>query len=312
MKRFVSLLSVLVFTAIAFTQIAGYQGRLSRDDQERFDGYYQHWLQSKRVNDREDVIRMERRMQEIMERYNIPASVPYDAIASSESWDKGSYRQYRGRFSLDDQARYDSYYERWLDYKRANNREETLSMEKGMQEVMRQYQIPITVPYDALTNFTWGTYAGGFVSPWREHLEVKEQGRFDGYYRQWLQALHAHDGKQVRTMEIRMRDLMRLHNIPDDVPFDQVASAEVARPDTSYYAELRILNATYGIQDHSLDVTTRLQGLMQNDRLSVKVSNESMGGDPAPEHKKLLEVTYSWQGRERRVSVAEGETLTIP
>ena len=43
-------------------------------------------------------------------------------------------------------ARYDSYYERWLDYKRANNREETLSMEKRMQEVMRQHQVPITVP----------------------------------------------------------------------------------------------------------------------------------------------------------------------
>ena len=46
--------------------------------------------------------------------------------------------------------------------------------------------------------------------------------------------------------------------------------------------------------------------------LSVRVSNDSMGGDPAPEHKKLLEVTYTWRGREQRVSASEGETLTIP
>lgn len=312
MKRFMSVLSVFVFAAIAFAQIAAYQGRLSHEDQERFDSDYQHWLESKRVNDRGDVLRTERHMQEIMERYNIPTSVPYDAIASSGSWDTGNYRRYRGRFSLDDQSRYDSYYERWVDYKRVGNRAETVSMEKRMQEVMQQYQIPITVPYDALTSFTWGSYAGGYLSPWREHLQAEEQGRFDGYYRQWLQALHAYDGKQVRTMEIRMRDLMRQHQIPDDVPFDQVASTAVARPTPSYYSELRILNATYGTQDRSVDVTTRLQGLMQNDRLGVKVSNDIMGGDPAPENRKRLEVTYAWHGKQRHVSVAEGETLNIP
>lgn len=312
MKKLLALLTVLVFAALSLAQIAQYQGQLSSADQQRFDGYYQHWLESKRTNDRDDILRMEKRMQEIMEHYNIPASVPYDAIASPESWDKGGYRQYRGRFSLDDQSRYDSYYERWLDYKRANNREETLSMEKRMQEVMRQYQVPITVPYAALTNYTWGNYGAGFVSQWREHLQAEEQGRFDSYYTRWLGYLHAYDGDNVRSMEMRMREIMRHHNIPDDVPFDQVASLAVARPDSSYYSDLRILNATYGVHGHSTDVTTRLQGMVQNDRLSVRVSNDSMGGDPAPEHKKRLEITYTWRGRQQRVSSAEGETLTIP
>src|SRR3954463_14392971 len=123
---------LLVFLAIA--AVAQYQGRLSTDDQRRFDSYYQRWQDYRRTNNRDEIISMEKRMQDVMQQYRIPATVPYSAIASNGRGD--SYGQYRGRMGRDDQRRFDSYYSRWLDYKRTSNWNEVRSMEGRMQDVM--------------------------------------------------------------------------------------------------------------------------------------------------------------------------------
>jgi len=47
------------------------QARLSPDDQREFDKYYSEWLEATRKNDRDDVEKNARRMQDIMSRYNI-------------------------------------------------------------------------------------------------------------------------------------------------------------------------------------------------------------------------------------------------
>jgi hypothetical protein len=60
-----------------------FQGRLSHDDQKRFDKAYEEWVENKRKNDRDDVAKAEGTMQEIMGRYHIPRDVPYDVLASS-------------------------------------------------------------------------------------------------------------------------------------------------------------------------------------------------------------------------------------
>jgi hypothetical protein len=59
-----------------------FQGRLSADDQKKFDKEYEEWLEKRRKNDRDDIAKHEGKMQEIMARYNIPRDVPYDNIAS--------------------------------------------------------------------------------------------------------------------------------------------------------------------------------------------------------------------------------------
>jgi len=59
--------------------------RLSGEDQKKFDKYYSKWLNARRKNDREDTDENARKMQEIMARYNIPANVPFDRIASAAS-----------------------------------------------------------------------------------------------------------------------------------------------------------------------------------------------------------------------------------
>src|SRR5437868_11230693 len=55
-------------------------GRLSPNDQKDFDKHYQKWVDAQRRNDRDDVDKNARKMQDIMARYNIPASVPFDRI----------------------------------------------------------------------------------------------------------------------------------------------------------------------------------------------------------------------------------------
>src|SRR5439155_24232009 len=51
------------------------------------------------------------------------------------------------RLSEDDQRRFDSYYSRWQDYRRTNNREQISSMENRMQDIYRHYRIPADTPY---------------------------------------------------------------------------------------------------------------------------------------------------------------------
>ena len=66
------------------------------------------------------------------------------------------------RLSLSDQTRFDSYYSRWQDYRRTNNRSEVLSMEKRMQDVYKHYGIPASTPYQNVAssgNRTWNRQA---------------------------------------------------------------------------------------------------------------------------------------------------------
>ena len=80
----------------------------------------------------------------------------------------------------------------------------------------------------------------------------------------------------------------------------------------SYRSELRIIRATYGTSVRSNDVTNRLSSLIRDGQLSTQVNNTTMGGDPDHDRPKTLTVTYSIDGREDRVSVAEFGYLKLP
>lgn len=71
----------------AYPQNGG--ARLSPDDQREFDRVYSKWVNDSRRNDRDDIQKDERKMQDIMSHYNIPSDVPYDQIATPE----GGYRR---------------------------------------------------------------------------------------------------------------------------------------------------------------------------------------------------------------------------
>ena len=144
----------------------GREGHLSADDQRKFDSYYSRWQDYRRTNNRDEIVSMEKRMLDVYQHYGIPSNTPYERIASGGQrdyrWDRDNNRDRdrdwdrdrdddRGqwsRLSSDDQRRFDSYYSRWLEYRRTNNRDEITSMEKRMQDVYQHNAIPSNTPYD--------------------------------------------------------------------------------------------------------------------------------------------------------------------
>ncbi len=75
---------------------------------------------------------------------------------------------------------------------------------------------------------------------------------------------------------------------------------------------LRIVQASYGSGNRRRDVTSRLQSMVRNNRLSVLVNNTTMGGDPAFNQPKDVMVTYDFQGRTRTTTTREGSNLNLP
>jgi hypothetical protein len=146
-----------------------WQGRLQAEDQARFDSYYSRWLSYRQNNDRDQQNSMEGRMRDVMSRNNIPGDVPFEQIASSgnpgyqadrrpdgnrDDHDRGRgddrRPQWQNRMSGRDQARFNSYYSRWLDAGRSNNRHEIGSMERRMRGLMSHYSIPQEVRFSEI------------------------------------------------------------------------------------------------------------------------------------------------------------------
>ncbi len=82
---------------------------------------------------------------------------------------------------------------------------------------------------------------------------------------------------------------------------------------------LVIKSAKYGVradkgqtEDHLVDVTAKLSGLVKNAELSVRVDNGLAGRDPLFLTVKSLFLTYEYDGVEKTTTVAENQTLTIP
>lgn len=59
--------------------------RLSDKDQKDFDKAYHHWVEARNKRDMDDVDKNERKMRDIMSKYNIPANVSFDQIATAGS-----------------------------------------------------------------------------------------------------------------------------------------------------------------------------------------------------------------------------------
>lgn len=129
------------------------QNRMSPDDQRRFNEEYDKWQRANSRNDRSDIDKHARRMEEIMARYNIPPDTPFNAIAASNGYaPRTDIRDYQGRFSPDDQKSFDRAYEHWLKNNRKHDRDDVARDENRMQEIMARYNIPRNVPYEALAS----------------------------------------------------------------------------------------------------------------------------------------------------------------
>ena len=186
MRRAFVIFGLILF--LLLPALAQWRGRqLSGDDQRRFDSYYSRWQDYQRTNNRGEMRSMEKRMQDIYQHYGIPSNTPYSRVAnggrSDRNWgrdrdrdwsrdrdrdrdwdrdrrpdwdrnrdrDRDNYQRNR-RLSSDDQGRFDSYFQRWQNYRRTNNRDEVVSMEKRMYAVYDHYGIAHNVPFDRVAS----------------------------------------------------------------------------------------------------------------------------------------------------------------
>lgn len=74
---------------------------------------------------------------------------------------------------------------------------------------------------------------------------------------------------------------------------------------------LRIVTARWGAGRQTQDVTSRLQGFVRNNRISVRATPQNLG-DPAYGVSKTLNVTYMYQGRQNSTSIPEGAVFAVP
>jgi len=177
-------LSVLILVLVTSAVAQGRGRQLSGDDQRRFDSYFSRWQDYQRTNNQGEARSMEERMQNIYRHYGIPSNTPYSRIASNgggpdsdrdrdwgrdrdrdRDWDRdrrAEWDRYRDRdrdywrqnqrLSGEDQGRFDSYFQRCQNYRRTNNRDEVISMEKRMFDVYDHYGIPHDVPFERVAS----------------------------------------------------------------------------------------------------------------------------------------------------------------
>lgn len=74
---------------------------------------------------------------------------------------------------------------------------------------------------------------------------------------------------------------------------------------------LQIESARYGVGNRWTDVTSLLSNSIQNDSLRMQVTNQTMGGDPAPANEKVLEVRYRYQGQSQSATIRENQQLEL-
>jgi hypothetical protein len=156
--------------------------------------------------------------------------------------DRDGYNRdrYRNVLSAEDQRKYDSYYQRWQQYRGTNNNSEMRSMEGRMQSIMKNYNIPLNTPYGTLAssgggygyprhdNDREGYYGNGrYGRGYQSVLAPEWQQKFDSYYQRWLQYRTTNNSSEMRSMEGRMQSIMKNYNIPLNTPYDRVASPNV-------------------------------------------------------------------------------------
>ena len=75
---------------------------------------------------------------------------------------------------------------------------------------------------------------------------------------------------------------------------------------------LRVTFAAYGLGNQVADVTRLMQSRVANNRLDIVITNQEMGGDPAPNVAKNFHINYEWAGRAYEVVIKENEVLHLP
>lgn len=224
----------------AYGQPQGWHGVLSAQDQQQFDHDYAKWVDASRRQDQDDIVKESQHMQEIMSRYNIPAGVSFDQVASAASaypnqaYPSQAYPAYsQARLSPEDQQKFDKEYEKWMNSERKGDRDDIAEHARNMEQIMARYNIPSNVPFQAIATGgatapssaypAYPTSAYPYAAP-VQRLSASDQKDFDKDYKNWVKAQRKRDVDDITGNARKMQDIMARYNIPANVPFDQVAS----------------------------------------------------------------------------------------
>jgi hypothetical protein len=75
---------------------------------------------------------------------------------------------------------------------------------------------------------------------------------------------------------------------------------------------LRILGAEYGAGKQVADVTAQVDALIKAGQLIIRATDQTLGGDPAPNQAKTLTVWYMFNGVAGQAVVKEGDSVRMP
>ena len=146
-----------------------------------------------------------------------------DAYTQSQSWHRV--------LSASDQSQFDKYYSKWVDATRKNDQDDIIESARKMQEIMARYNIPSTVQFAQVAS---GGNVAGYPNPayapvaQGQRLSSSDQHEFDEAYKKWLKARHKKNPDDIEKSARRMQDIMARYNIPANVPYDQIASADAS------------------------------------------------------------------------------------
>jgi hypothetical protein len=220
--------SFIVLAAVALPAMAQVQ-QMTEDDQQAFNGYYSRWLHDKQAGDRDDMISTEHHMQDLMSKYAIPPSTPYDEVASqygSPSRDYDRDRTYNGgwqaRLSPDDTNKFNKEYGKWQEANAKNDRDDIDKHARNMEEIMNRYNIPPNTPFAQIA--TGNGVSRIDVTQYQGRLSPDDQKKFDKAYEKWQRDRAQHDRDDIAKDEGKMQEIMAKYNIPREVPYDALSS----------------------------------------------------------------------------------------
>jgi hypothetical protein len=202
--------------------------RMSADDQDKFNSYYGRWIQDKQTDDRDDMLSMEHRMQDLMAKYGIASNTPYDELASpgrgyDRTGDHGYVGSWQGRMSSDDQHKFNEEYRKWQESMAKNDRDDVAKHARRMEEIMARYNIPQGTSFDAIA--TTNGYSRHYdYRQFQGQLSPDDQEKFNKEYDHWLNDRRKGDRDDIAKHEGKMQEIMSKYNIPRDVPYDSIAS----------------------------------------------------------------------------------------
>jgi hypothetical protein len=222
--------SLIVLAALALPALAQ-APRMSPDDQAKFDNFYSRWVQDKQNGDRDDMVSSEHHMQDLMNKYSIPADTPYDQIAAQNNmapppaYNNRGYdnRGYVNQLPGDDQDKFNKEYTKWQEANARNDRDDIDKHARNMEEIMQRDGIPPNTPFASIA--TTNGYAPRIdVRQYQGRFSPDDQKKFDKAYEKFQRDRAKNDRDDYAKDEQKLNEIMAKYNIPRDVPYDVLVS----------------------------------------------------------------------------------------